>query len=470
MLRHFVAILLCAVLAARLDAQTLTITNATVVDVSTGAMHRGTTVIIDSNRIVSVGTARPARPRGQLVDAHGMYLIPGLWDMHTHTYYSTTADLTESYTLPLFIANGITGVRDMGSALDDVLRARGAIAAHRMVGPRMVVAGPMLDGPSARSRTEIAITTAESGRNAVDSLVDRGVDFIKVQSGVPHDGYLGIAAEAKRRGIVFEGHVPDAVTASEAVASGQHTFEHLIGIFEASTPDEDEYVTRRYGAGTDPAKNKSLASLLRGYDPAREATIIALLAKNQVWQCPTLFWERGQWLVDVIDFTKDPDSAFILKSWMTRRYPSSQRSIARSMDADSLAVRERFVQHELDIVHKLYVAGVPLLAGTDTPAGVDLVPGISLHLELQRFVAAGLTPLQALRTATINPARFLGRTGDFGSVQAGRIADLVLLTGNPLTNIENTRTVAGVVADGRYWSQASLDSLRNQIKAVAAAH
>jgi imidazolonepropionase-like amidohydrolase len=140
------------------------------------------------------------------------------------------------------------------------------------------------------------------------------------------------------------------------------------------------------------------------------------------------------------------------------------------MDTDPLAVRRRFVDHELDIIRRLHAAGVPFLAGTDTPAGVDVTPGISLHLELQRFVAAGFTPLEALQTATINPARFLKRSSDFGSVEPGRIADLVILRANPLDDIANTRAIAGVVADGRYRSQADIQALRKQLERVAAAH
>ena len=187
-----------------------------------------------------------------------------------------------------------------------------------------------------------------------------------------------------------------------------------------------------------------------------------------MWQCPTLFWERGQWLVDVIDYTKDPDIAYTPRTWIEKKYPSMQKSILESMDTDPLAVRRRFVDHELDIVRKLHAAGVPFLAGTDTPAGVDVTPGISLHLELQRFVAAGFTPLEALQTATINPARFFGKLSDYGSVQPGRIADLVILRANPLEDIANTRTIAGVVADGQYWSQAEIDALRERLKILAA--
>jgi imidazolonepropionase-like amidohydrolase len=453
----------------RLSAQTLTITNATVVDVSNGALHRGSTVVIDGNRIVSVGSpSADTQRRGQVVDAKGMYVIPGLWDMHTHAYFGWSRDFGDTYVLPLFIANGVTGIRDMGSDLDAVLRARSEVTAHRLVGPRMVVSGPMLDGPQVAFAASIAIKTPDDGRKAVAMLKARGVDFIKIQSGVPRDAYFAIAAEAKSQGLEFDGHVPDAIRASEAVTAGQRTFEHLIGIFEASTPDEDQFIKRKYGAGKDSAANKSLAAFLDRYDAAREASIIQLLAGKNVWQCPTLFWERGQWLVDVIDFTKDPDLAYTPRTWTTKKYPSMRTSIHESMGTDPLGVRRRFVDHELDIVRKLHSAGVPFLAGTDTPAGVDVTPGISLHLELQRFVAAGFTPLEALQTATINPARFFRKLSDYGSVATGRVADLVILRANPLENIANTRAIGGVVADGKYWSQADIEALRERLKQVAA--
>jgi imidazolonepropionase-like amidohydrolase len=461
-------LLALAITAPRLSAQTLTITNATVVDVATGALRHGTTVTIDRNRIVSVGpSAAKTRPRGQVVDATGMYVIPGLWDMHTHAYFGWSRDFGDTYVLPLFIANGITGIRDMGSDLDAVLRARQDVAAHRLTGPRMVISGPMLDGPQVTFAASTAIATPEDGRKAVDMLKARGVDFIKIQSGVPRDAYFAIAAEAKKLGIAFDGHVPDAIRASEAIVAGQRTFEHLIGIFEASTPDEEAFLKRRYGAGKDPSSNKSLAALLDRYDAAREASIVHLLAKNAVWQCPTLFWERGQWLVDVIDYPRDPDIGYTPRTWMEAKYPSMQRSIVETMDTDPLAIRQRFVDHELAIVRRLHLAGVPFLAGTDTPAGVGVTPGISLHLELQRFVAAGFTPLEALQTATVNPARFLGKLADYGSVEAGRVADLVLLRANPLDDIANTRAIGGVVADGEYRSEADINALRERLKTIA---
>ena len=443
--------------AARVNAQTLTITHATVVNTVTGALQPDTTVTIEGNRIQQVVPSKSAgAPKGTVVDAHGQYLIPGLWDMHTHIFFSSTAKDGDDLILPLLLANGITGVRDMGSALDPVLHARNEIAAHREMGPRMIVSGPMLDGPKSTYKAAIAISTPDDGRKAVDMLKARGADFVKVQSGVPREAYFAIADEAKKIGIPFEGHVPDAIRASEAVAAGQRTFEHLIGIFEASSPDETKYL----------AGKKTVGMFLDTYDPKLEANIISLLAAKQVWQCPTLYWERGQWLVDAIDYTKDPDLAYAGKTWVTK-WPRSQKSIMQTLDTDPLPVREKFVEHELGIVRRLHAANVPFLAGTDTPAGVDVIPGISLHLELQRFVAAGFAPLEALQTATLNPAKFYGRTKDFGTVEQGRIADLVLLRENPLTNIANSRTVTAVIADGRYISQKQLNEMKTKLSELA---
>jgi hypothetical protein len=327
-----------------------------------------------------------------------------------------------------------------------------------MLGPRMIVSGPMLDGPKSHYKAAIAITTPEDGRKAVDMLQSHGVDFIKVQSGVPREAYFAIAEESKKLHIIFEGHVPDAIRASEAIAANQRTFEHLIGIFEASSPDETKYLTGK----------KTVGMFLDTYDPAREAAIIDLIAKNHIWQCPTLFWERGQWLVDAIDYNKDPDLVYAPPTWVTKQWPRAQKGILKSLDTDPLPVREKFVSHELDIVRKLHAANVPFLAGTDTPAGVDVLPGISLHLELQRFIAAGFTPLEALQTATLNPAKFYNKLSDYGTVQPGRIADLVLLEANPLDDIANTRKIAGVIHDGQYLSPQDLDQLRTKLKQLAA--
>jgi imidazolonepropionase-like amidohydrolase len=461
LVRPIQSLLLALAFTVCSSAQTLTITHAKLIDVANGTVQPETTVVIRGNRIIRVEHSSKHAPKtGQVVDAKGQYLIPGLWDMHTHVYFDGMANDGSDLILPLFLANGITGIRDMGSDLDQVLNARAEISTHQLLGPRMIVSGPMLDGPTSHYKAAIAISTPEDGRKAVDMLKGRGVNFIKVQSGIPREAYFAIAAEAKKDGIEYEGHVPDSIRATEAVASGQRTFEHLIGIFEGSSPaaTEDQYLTGK----------KSPGLFLASYDATREAGLIQLLADHQVWQCPTLFWERGQWLVDAVDYSQDPDLSYAAHTWVTKRWPATQKAIVQSMDTDPLPIRKQVVDHELDIVRKLHAANVPFLAGTDTPAGVDLLPGVSLHLELQRFVDAGFSPLQALQTATLNPARFFNRLDDFGPIKAGRIADLDLLAANPLDNIANTRTVTAVITDGRYLSPKELDQLRTRLKELAA--
>jgi imidazolonepropionase-like amidohydrolase len=437
----------------------LVFTHVTVIDTATGTLHPDNYVLVNGNRIEQVGTKHHVKilKDDKVIDASGKFMIPGLWDMHVHAFFDDRGKAGRDVTLPLFIANGVTGVRDMGSDLEPVLEARKEIAEHRLLGPRMIVSGPMLDGPKSTYKSAIAISTPEDGRRAVDMLKARGVDFIKIQSYVPRDAYFAIVDECKKQNIIFVGHVPDSVRGSEASNAGQKSLEHLIGIFEASSTVEDELLKGP----------KSPGRFLDTYDPAREAAIIQLLAKNNTWQCPTLFWERGQWLVDVIDPNKDPDLKYAPVSWRDKSWPRATKSIIKEMDTDPVPVREKFVQHELDMVKKLNQAGVPFLAGTDCPAGVDVLPGFSLHLELQRFTAAGFTPLQALQTATINPAKFLDKQNDFGTVEAGKIADLLLLDANPLDDIGNTKKIAGVVADGRYFSRADLDRILNDVEAAA---
>lgn len=445
------------------QAQSLSFTHVNVVDTVTGKTASDMTVVLRGNRIADIlPSSKLSHPPGRVVDASGKYLIPGLWDMHTHVFYGRTAPLGKGFLLPLFVVNGVTGIRDMGSDLDSILQARSEAASHQLIAPRMYVSGPMLDGPKRNYTGSIAIHNATEAKQAVDRLVQHGVDFIKIQSGIPRDAYFAAAGEATHLGISFVGHVPDAIRASEAIDAGQHSFEHLIGLFEASSTDEESYLEGSYANGS-----KKPGMFLATYDATREAAIIQQIAEHHVWQCPTLFWERGQWLADTYDYLPDPDLAYAPASWKEKVWPGMKKSLLSSLDTDPAPVRERFVAHELDIVRKLHAAKVPFLAGTDAPAGIDLIPGSSLHAELQRFVAAGFTPLEALQTATLNPARFLNRLNDFGTVETGKIADLLLLDANPVLDIANTKKIAGVVLDGRYLGPDELSVMRERLKKQA---
>ncbi|HUL33756.1 MAG TPA: amidohydrolase family protein [Candidatus Eisenbacteria bacterium] len=441
------------------QSSTFVLTDVNVVDVRTGEIRPDQVVIIEGNRIREVGPRKSTRyPRNApAANAHGGYLIPGLWDMHVHLVFGDWFPDAEDISLPLFVANGITGVRDMGSELSVVQRWRDQIEGGELLGPRIFTPGPMLDGPKPRFPSSLAIATPEDGRKAVDELKQDGADFIKLQSLIPRDAVFAIAEEAKKQDIPFVGHVPDSVRASEMSNAGMHSFEHLIGIFEGSSPLEDEFIKG------DKSETKFLAS----YDPGRAAALAQLLAKNQTWQCPTLVWERGGNLLDVTDFTKDTRAKYVPAYWKEKTWKDFDHEVQTVFNTDDLATRRKFIEKELEVVQLLHKAGVPFLAGTDTPPGVYIFPGFSLHEELQRFVAAGFTPLEALQTATLNPAIFFHMENDLGTAEKGKFADLVLLEENPLTDIRNTQKIAAVVLNGRYLSHDDLQKILQGVEESA---
>jgi len=439
----------------------LVLKHVNVIDATGKPVQPDMTVAIRSGRIVSIAKSgsSPAPNGSQVVDGSGRYLIPGLWDMHVHMVFGDWLPKDENVILPLFVANGVTGVRDMGGDLETLRSWRSQIAAGKLLGPRLVIAGPMLDGPVPRFPSSAPVKDAADARKIVDELKQDGADFIKIQSLIPRDGYFAAADEAKSLGIPFVGHVPDAVRASEASNAGQKSIEHLTGIFEGCSSVEDELMKGPKGPGR----------FVATYDKARASSLIALLAKNHTWQVPTLVWEHGQWLIDESNFDYDPLAKYAPAAWRNRTWPMFTRDILKDMDTDPAPIRERFVQMELEIVNQMHRAGVPFLAGTDTAAGVHVFPGFSLHEELAFFVKAGFTPMEALQTATRNPALFLGRLEDLGTVEAGKIADLVLLDANPLDDIHNTQKIDAVVWAGRFFSRKELDEMLWRVQVAAAA-
>jgi imidazolonepropionase-like amidohydrolase len=439
---------------------TTVITDVNIVDVRTGEIRPDQIVIIEKNRITAVGSKKNTRyPRNAptILNGRGAYLIPGLWDMHVHLAFGDWFPRADEISLPLFVANGVTGVRDMGSDLEVVESWRDEIESGRMLGPRILTAGGMLDGPKPRFPSSIAVATPEEGRRAVEHLKQSGADFIKLQSLLPRDAVLAIADEARKQEIPFEGHVPDSVRASEMSDAGMHSFEHLIGIFEGSSPLEEEFLKG----------DKTEAKFLSSYDPERASALAALLAKNQTWQCPTLVWERGGNLIDVTDFSKDTRAKYVPAYWKDQTWKRFAEQVKQEFNTDDLDTRKKFVEKELEVVQLLHKAGVPFLAGTDTPPGVYIFPGFSLHEELQRFVAAGFTPLEALQTATLNPARFFQMEDQLGTVEKGKIADLVFLDANPLVDIHNTQRVTAVILNGRYFSKADLLKMLQRVEESA---
>jgi imidazolonepropionase-like amidohydrolase len=439
------------------------ITHATVINPGTSLVQANRTVVITGDHITSVSdTPQFQSPKNAwVIDATGQYLIPGLWDMHVHSAFGDWFPGGRDIILPLFIANGVTGVRDMGGDAPVLLEWRKQIAAGQIIGPRMIISGPMLDGylPNGKLRfpSSIAITTPTSAVAAVDSLKTQGMDFIKVQSAISHDAYLAAAAEAHKQGLPIVGHVPDKVRIKEVVEAGQKSIEHLMGIFEGCSTEEDKFIK---GEG-------NLKLLLTTQDRERCELLTKLLVQNQTWQVPTLAWQRGGTFLDQRDLKHQPLDKYVPVYWRDVTWHRFTDEMMPDLLRDPLGLRQQYFTCNLQMVGALHHAGVPFMAGTDAAPGVYIMPGFSLHDELANFVEAGFTPMEALQTATSNPAKFLGIEASFGSVEPGKIADLVLLSANPLEDIRNTQKINIVIAGGRLFDRAALGQILMKVEAAA---
>jgi imidazolonepropionase-like amidohydrolase len=462
-------ILSTLLLASSLPAQTkpatpsIVINHVTIINPGNSSVLPDSTVAISGDRIVTVSSTRHVSPpkHARLIDGSGRYLIPGLWDMHVHSAFGDWFPGGRDIILPLFIANGITGVRDMGGDIPVLFAWRKQIAAAEIVGPRMIVSGPMLDGylhdGKLRFPSSIAVTTPESAVAAVDSLKAQGVDFIKVQSVISHDAYLAAAAEAHKQGLPIVGHVPDKVRITEVIAAGQKSIEHLMGFFEGCSSEEEKFIS---GQG-------DLKLLLTTYDQKKCDALIAALVRTQTWQVPTLAWQRGGTFLDQRDLKHQPLDKYVPAYWRDVTWRRFTDEMMPDLLRDPLALRQEYFARNLQMVGAQHRTGVPFLAGTDTAPGVYIMPGFSLHDELANFVEAGFSPMESLQTATSNPARFLGKESTFGSIEPGKTADLVLLDANPLADIRNTSKIEAVIANGRLFDHAALVLLLTQVEAFA---
>ncbi len=456
--------------------QTILFRNVTVIDATGAPPRKNVTVEISGGRIQAI-QAKKIRPgRGSLViDAKGRFLIPGLWDMHMHLGPPETF-------FPLLVANGIVGVREMFSGIP-----MATIRTWRMLpdAPRIVASG-FLDGPpmlwnGPAPPGAFAVATANEGRIAVHLLAESGVDFLKIYSSLPREAYFAIAQEARAIGIPFAGHVPEAVSPAEASDAGQRSQEHLIDILLAcSTREQDlraERVETMLSQEISGEKRMRLLAfpmtegLFDTYSEEKAAKLFVTFVRNGTWQTPTLALLAGFARARDDDFVHDPRRRYLLPAW-NEAWDPRKTFFLRDLDPvayDALNVRIHALLTRYEkLVGEMHRAGVEFLAGTDTNGWNPVLPGFGLHEELALLVESGLTPLEALQCATRNAARYFGTLSDMGTVETGKVADLVLLNADPLKDIRNTEKIEAVVMRGRYYTRHDLDAMLERAAAFAA--
>ena len=440
------------------------ITNVTVIDAVNG-VRENQTVVFDGDEIISVQSAGDEVAAAEIIDGTGQYLIPGLWDFHVHLSY----DDRFTATMPTqFLSWGITSVRDTGGLMHKMLPIIESMRADDAVAPRVFFAGPLLDGQyvvyDGDDRPEIGVqnATPEQARDTIRDLKEQGVDFIKIYEMVSPDVFEAMVETANELDLPIDSHVPLSLRASTAGPSVD-SIEHLRNIemdcaSDSPTLHEERLERLRNPDGLSGFElRSSLHSLQRlpaiaNYDQERCDEVIAALESTT--QVPTLQlystgivppYSRDDW-----DAALDQLPAAATEDW--RRIADEGRANPPE-DVDTT-----FAEWGLFLTGRAHAAGVPIGAGTDTPIGLS-PPGYSLHMELDFLVRAGLSPIDALAAATVRPAEFFSLQDQMGTIDVGKVADLVLLDGNPLDDIANAKSISLVISKGVIYDAVELSEI-----------
>jgi imidazolonepropionase-like amidohydrolase len=410
-------------------ASTLAVVGGTLIDGTGAAPLADAVVVIHDGRIVAVGPrARVKIPKGaQVVDAHGKMILPGLWDMHAHFEQVEWG--------PIYLAAGVTTVRDCGNEFEFITAVRDAIAQGRGLGPRLLLAGAV-DGSGPIALGVERVDTPEQAREWVNRHHAAGFQQMKIYSSVKLEEVKVIAEEAHRLGMTVTGHVPEGLTAYQVIEAGQDQINHITYIADmmhAPFPADMSRSDRRKATAEldldSPDARKALA-FLKDHHTVVDPTLALLELFTATTAKPPTSFEPGASRV-----------APELSKQLTDVEPPSERS----------EISEKLLQKELAIVGALHRAGIPIVAGTD-----QAVPGFSLHREIELYAQAGLTPMEAIQAATIASARAMGVDKESGTVEKGKRGDLILINGNPLEDIHATRNVEYVITNGVMYHTAEL--------------
>ena len=465
------ALLVVPYLSLAEPASQLAITHVILIDATGHPPQPDQTVLIEGGRITDVGpTANIRVPKAaRTIDASGKFLLPGFWDMHVHLAgINADPSWSKQILLPLLLANGITGVRDMGGDLDALLAWQRELESGALLGPHIVAAGPFLAASGKKTPEQYPVANADAARAAVDDLKKRGANFIKIISMPSRDAFFAVADECKKQNIPFVGHLPFEIGVIEASNAGMHSIEHLLySAFALSFSSKEAELRPRLvqaeKKGDSAAWEQIAHEADATYSPEKAAAVFQTSKKNGTWVTPTLASleitsHPERWKVD------DPLLAFvplvIAKEWRDSFDDAQMKQRA--------AWLARQASNDWKLTGELHHAGVHLLVGSDS-LDPFVFPGDSFHHELAELVRAGFTPMEVLQAATRGAAQFLGDEKELGSIETGHAADLVLLSANPVESIANTRKVWAVVRAGGYYDRAALDALLVRAKEAAAA-
>jgi imidazolonepropionase-like amidohydrolase len=433
---------------AQVSPAALVLRGGTLVDVPSGKEIPDQVIVIRGERIEQIfveGTAKIPQG-GQIVEARGKWIIPGLIDSHAH------AGDDDNTPLSLYLANGITTIRNPGGNLTLLRLTRQRLARGELLGPRLFFSGPLLDGmPPVWPSLSLLVDTPQQARSAVNFLADQGVDFVKVYNNVKEPELKVIVETAKERGIPVAGHIPRSMTMTRAIEIGMTRLEHIrVTGKEMLSADDAEKIDPLPVGRREPM-------LWQRFDLQSEKmrALVQRLAQSKVFLDPTLVADEVTEIPNPDAERNDPNNQYLSPAFVEELVKDSRNALFE-LPAELRATALEAFHKQQKFVGMCNRAGVSIIAGTDGPGIGSLIPGFGLHRELELLVESGLSPLQALRAATSTAAEALGKEDELGTIESGKLADLVVLEDDPLKGIQNLRKIHLVVADGKTYSPSVL--------------
>ncbi|WP_146947030.1 amidohydrolase family protein [Cyclobacterium qasimii] len=445
------------------------IENITTIDADNG-LKPNQTLIIKEGKIHQITPSQELQlsKENTIIDGTGKFLIPGLWDAHVHFAYM---EELAPRMFDLFLAYGITSVRDTGGEIGFVNTWKQKSLANPTSTPRVMIAGPLLDGtPNVYDGSDpghpalsVGLNTLEDVKEQINKLEIQGVDFLKAYEMLSPEQFALIAKLGKEKGLKVTGHVPLSMDVISASNAGLNSMEHLRNLELSCASNAEELLQQRQESlrsGKD-MKGAALRSKIHqdqreiaidNYDENKAQEVLNVLAANDTWQIPTLTLNTASTKLPFAEMDFKESFKFLPKTveddW--------NQGIDKLSNRDISAANIKRTEWTLNITEKMHKSGINIMAGTDCPI-FYLTPGRSLHQELVLLVEAGLTPLEALRTATLNPAKYFNLEDELGTIEEGKWADLVILNANPLEDIKNTTRIDGVIKQGNYFDSHKLD-------------
>jgi len=439
------------------------IKNATIVDVINGDLIKDKIVLVSPDGIITLAKAGTFANALHEIDASGKFLMPALWDMHVHFRGGEELIEENKKLLPMYIAHGVTTVRDAGGDLTkSIFKWRSAIDKKELTGPYIFTSGPKIDGPNARWAGSLEVNDEKQVDKALDSLESLKVDFVKLyDSRLSKEMYLYLLEQCRERGLKVSGHMPFTVMLQDAIDRNVTSVEHLYYVLKGCSSREFE-ITEKIRSG-ELGFWGSMAQLIESYDDSIATVRMKNMREANVFVVPTLHIGNILSYLDVNNHESDEYLKFIGPG-IRETY---QGRIQGANSADSAAIENRHNLHQTfrRLAAKLESEGVKLLAGSDGGAFNSYVyPGLSIHKELEIMVESGMKPLDALQTATINGPSFFGKDMLDATISTGSTSDLLLLDANPLEEITNTTKISGLVLDGSYLEKSELEELLKSIE------